>query len=713
MRGVRWGVAVGGSFVVLAVVRLVSSGGVHLHDAASWAVASAAAAAALSVLGWWASREEAPSPGGGGAALAAMASGSRSQAVVGDVGAVIGAGARLRGATIMITAPAGEGRTLAPARAESAGAVVVGDVPGRPVAFQGREGLLGALRGRGDGAGISVVHAVTGMRGVGKTQLAAECARRCIGEGWRLVAWVSADTAATTLDGLARAAVAVGVPAGATQEETAAGFRHWLESHGARCLVVFDNADDPDVIRPYLPAAGEARVVITSTSETVTGLGRPVPIDVFSDAEALAYLCERTGLRDEAGAGELATELGNLPLALAQAAAVIKGQSLGYPAYLGRLRALPVGEYLARPREDPYPHGAAAAILLALDAAYATGPTSLARPLINLLAWLSPAGVARALLHSAHDSGALTPEAAPAGVPAAQPAAVAGAQVDTALAHLSAASLLTFARDGTSVTVHRLTARVLREQALHQGTLATTVTAAITLLRAATEATDPVWRHQQTARDLIQHVIALHDHLRQLPGEPGRSITEQMLGLRGWALWCQNELADNPVQAIVTGRDLVADRERVLGADHPDTLTSRNNLAYAYQSAGRLGEAVPLYERTLADYERVLGADHPHTLTSRNNLAYAYRAAGRLGEAVPLFERALADRERVLGGDHPDTLNSRNNLAYAYRAVGRLDEAEPLFERALADSERIHGAGHSMTRELRDTLDELRRRGRG
>ena len=69
----------------------------------------------------------------------------------------------------------------------------------------------------------------------------------------------------------------------------------------------------------------------------------------------------------------------------------------------------------------------------------------------------------------------------------------------------------------------------------------------------------------------------------------------------------------------------------MLGPDHPDTLTSRNNLADAYQSAGRLDRAIPLYEQTLADRERVLGPDHPDTLASRNNLAYAYQSAGGLG----------------------------------------------------------------------------------
>ena len=82
-----------------------------------------------------------------------------------------------------------------------------------------------------------------------------------------------------------------------------------------------------------------------------------------------------------------------------------------------------------------------------------------------------------------------------------------------------------------------------------------------------------------------------------------------------------------------------------------------------------------LYEQTLADRERVLGPDHPDTLASRNNLANAYQAAGRIDEAITLHEQTLAARERVLGPDHPDTLQSRNNLAPAYRAAGRTDES--------------------------------------
>ncbi|MEU4413234.1 caspase, EACC1-associated type [Nocardia salmonicida] len=157
-------------------------------------------------------------------------------------------------------------------------------------------------------------------------------------------------------------------------------------------------------------------------------------------------------------------------------------------------------------------------------------------------------------------------------------------------------------------------------------------------------------------------------------------------------------------EAIVLHERTISDRARILGSDHPDTLTSQNNLAEAYRSAGRFGEALELFERTLADCERVFGADHPDTLHSRNNLAHAYRSVGRVGEAIPLFERTLADSERVFGADHLDTLRFRNDLADAYASAGRLPEAISLYERTLADRERVFGADHLDTLRFRNDL---------
>ena len=119
-----------------------------------------------------------------------------------------------------------------------------------------------------------------------------------------------------------------------------------------------------------------------------------------------------------------------------------------------------------------------------------------------------------------------------------------------------------------------------------------------------------------------------------------------------------SELRDFPPGTITLFEQTVAQRERVLGADHPDTLASRSRLGSAYRIAGCAAEAIALLEQTVAARVRVLGNDHPETLFSRNNLGAAYRVADRAAEAITLHEQTLADRERVLGNDHPDTLNT-------------------------------------------------------
>ena len=149
--------------------------------------------------------------------------------------------------------------------------------------------------------------------------------------------------------------------------------------------------------------------------------------------------------------------------------------------------------------------------------------------------------------------------------------------------------------------------------------------------------------------------------------------------------------------AIEILKDVAEESGRLLGADHPDTLRSRNNLASAYQDAGRLNDAIPLHEETLKAQEQLLEPNHPDTLITRNNLASAYQDAGRLNDAIPLFEETLTAEEQLFGPDHPDTLITRNNLASAYRAAGRLNDAIPLHEENFKARTQLLGPNHPHT----------------
>jgi eukaryotic-like serine/threonine-protein kinase len=157
-------------------------------------------------------------------------------------------------------------------------------------------------------------------------------------------------------------------------------------------------------------------------------------------------------------------------------------------------------------------------------------------------------------------------------------------------------------------------------------------------------------------------------------------------------------------EAIEMARTASEGLARLLGPDHLDTFSSRNNLGLAYQAAGRTAEAIPLFEATLKAQERTLGPDHSDTLSVRGNLAMAYGSAGRTAEAISLYESALKSEERTLGLDHPGTLKTRSNLAIAYRDVGRTAEAGSLLEATLKAQERKLGPDHPDTLFSRNGL---------
>jgi tetratricopeptide (TPR) repeat protein len=404
---------------------------------------------------------------------------------------------------------------------------------------------------------------------------------------------------------------------------------------------------------------------------------------VYSVEQAVQYLVDATGIHDRDAAELVAKDLGRLPLAVTQAAEVIKGRGYAdFSVYRDALKnAGGLGEALHRPDGDPYKLAVDAALKMgyrdAVDACCrisdAHGEAALA--VLQSVSVLSESGVPRVWLSVLGDSQAV---------------------VQDAVGVLVARHVMSESDDRSEVSLHGLTSRVIREDRLDED-LARMAIAVLAGVNVEDDSCDYMER-RSTVAALGAQLVAVHSQ----PGSGGLLNEPDLLAVAGTVMYAADELKD-PYTAISLSV-FQADFERVLGADHPDTLTSRNNLAYAYESAGDLGRAIPLYAATLADRERVLGADHPDTLLSRNNLAYAYRSAGDLGRAIPLLEATLADCERVLGADHPSTLLSRNNLAGAYESAGDLGKAIPLLEATLADRERVLGADHPDTLLSRNNL---------
>jgi len=135
---------------------------------------------------------------------------------------------------------------------------------------------------------------------------------------------------------------------------------------------------------------------------------------------------------------------------------------------------------------------------------------------------------------------------------------------------------------------------------------------------------------------------------------------------------------------------------------------ARQNLAAVLFDAGRLDQAEKMYRRTLTEFGRLLGAEHPATLTVRHNLAVLLNARGTVAEAEREVVEVLAVRRRVLGRHHPETLDSQVSLSAMRANQGRVAEALPLLEDALQGLRATHGPDHPLVRELQRVRTELR-----
>jgi tetratricopeptide (TPR) repeat protein len=560
-----------------------------------------------------------------------------------------------------------------PAVTPGPGQIVVGPVPREPQHFQRRE-QVDKLARLAESSTLAVVCAVTGQRGVGKTQLVGAYARQRITEGW-LVAWIPSETADAVTAGLGELADAFNLRREGDDDATVlARVRSLLQTRRDPALLVFDNVANPDHVTPHLPATGSVQIVLTSATHAVERLGTRVPVDLFSPDIAAGFLISTTGIRDEQGARALADKLGYLPLALAQAAARIARPppTSDYGAYLHRLESLSLKQALTARPGEPYPLGAAEAILLAVEP-FLTVETAAELAMLDLLSVLSPDGVSRELLDADDD-----------------------------LLHaLFEASLIEFA-GGTGdavVVMHRLTQRVLRERVDHD--VPAVLDHAARLLDEATFPPHEAWQRRDLGDEIVRHIDALWEHTRS--DRTPASVTQQVLALRRWAV---RQLIDAVAldRAVRLAEVVHADHRRIRDDDDPDRLSSLHDLATAYQRAGRLDKAIPLYEQALTTARRLFGDDDPNVLFLATNLGGAFRDAGRLDEASTLLEQTLSGVRRVLGDDDLNTWTSAGHLAAAYREAGRLDEAIPLFEQGYATARRLLGDDDPGTLNSADAL---------
>ena len=540
---------------------------------------------------------------------------------------------------------------------------------------------------------------LVGMHGCGKSQLAAAVAARCVEEEWPLVAWVNAESRGSALEGLSELGQRMGV--GETDDRTpetlARRCLDALESaEAADRLVVFDNVERADDLRDLVPHGEGLRVVATTTKRVDWAQAHWRPIDVggFEREQSIAMLLGRTGQSDRDAADAIADALEDLPVAVSQAAATVKRSRCSLSTYLDRLRKYSLEDSVRRLDGDDYPDAVGSALWFAFQSALEEigKERSLWKTLANrqlgVLALLAASGVPRRWLEGTdQDSSDRS-----------------SLDASEALSLLVEFSVCQLSEDGAKATLHRLQGRVIRENWKNEPEeRARAEEDAIGLLRLTI-----ITRIQRSKNnDRRQNTLDLADQLYSISEQDysrGLFSDPRFADILSSVLWHATEFG--APQAAISLSSAVEHLGAVLGPDHPDTLFSRNNLAGAYESAGRLDEAITLYKQVLTDRTHILGPDHPDTLTARNNLASAYRDVGNFSQAIALFEQNLADRLRVLGPDHPDTLTARNNLAYAYEPVGRLNEAITLYERTLDDRLRILGPNHPNTIASRNNLAE-------
>ena len=545
---------------------------------------------------------------------------------------------------------------------------------------------------------------LVGMRGCGKTQLAAALAQECEDANWSLSAWVNASSPESITSDLVELAKELKkeLKIDTSDQPTPKTIIHRLfnrlkSADPSDRLIVFDNVENIDDLRGLLPSGDGVRMVATTTNNAGWEHHdwKTIKVGVFDRSESIDYLLTVTRCDDHDAADALAQRLGDLPLAIAQAAGTARHKDLSLARYLKRLDSRGEELDIHHNLGDEYTDDVATVLWMAVEAAVDSmknGTKHMARRQLGALALLAESGVPTRWLdptieqqddrelqgaHQADDEDA-----------------------HDALTELIHRSIVQQSADKATTMLHRLQAQVLREswtEKEHRQACesATNFLAAVNIETLPKNATDTLRRD---TLDLIEQFrsISVQDYSHSLLDEEQvrRSLEDAF------------EFADDLLitYEALTLQGVVETLKDRLGSDHPDVLIAHDNLARAFGTAGRFEGAVRLYEQVIASRNRIQGGAHPDTLKSRNNLACIYMDADKITEAMAEHKSILAASIVALGIDDPQTLASRNNLARTYWQAGNLPKAKSIFKQVVVDSSRVLGPYDSLTLAARNNL---------
>lgn len=512
---------------------------------------------------------------------------------------------------------------------------------------------------------------LVGMRGCGKTQLAASLAEQCEEANWNLVAWINAVSRESIQSDLVELAKQLQIDTSDLDDQDKIVRRclgHLRNAPAADRLIVFDNVENIDDLRGLLPSGKGLRIVATTTNNAGWEHHdwKTIKVGVFDRSESIDYLLTVTRCDDHDAADALAQRLGDLPLAIAQAAGTARHKDLSLARYLKRLDSRGEELDIHHNLGDEYTDDVATVLWMAVEAAVDSmknGTKHMARRQLGALALLAESGVPTRWLdptveqqnnqelqgaHQADDEDA-----------------------HDALTELIHRSIVQQSADKATTMLHRLQAQVFRESWDEKETAeayesSTMLLSNVNIDRFPRNETDS--RRRET-RDLIEqlHAIGEQKYARNIfthENVPVR-VFQALSNAHDLALFSEALTLEASINTI----------QEILGPEHPGTLAASNNLAHAYEAAGYFHDAIGMYEQVLADHTRVFGASHPYTFTIANNLAGAYESGGYFDKAINLYRQVLADRIYALGPDHPDVLTTQNDLAYACVSAGLHSEA--------------------------------------